>query len=136
MKHTLAENLLRFGVKNLSEANIKTLQEQNPNAAAPAGATKPGATAPAGTTTPGAKPAAQNQRFEATVNTRNSNNDVPGSVVGFAMKQPDGSFLPGNIIVRYPGGASVVSFSLINSNGVYILDPRGVFKKPGDLRKL
>jgi len=33
MKNKLAENLLRFGVKNLSEANIKTLQEQNPDAA-------------------------------------------------------------------------------------------------------
>jgi hypothetical protein len=135
MKNKLAENLLRFGVKNLSEANIKTLQEQNPNATPPAGATKPSTTAPAGTTTPAAKPAAQNQRFEATFNTRQNNKDVPGSVVGFAMKQPDGSFKPGYIIVRYPGMSSVTSFSLINSNGVYILDPRGTgaLKKPGDL---
>lgn len=128
MKHILAENLLRFGVKNLSEANIKMLQEQeDANAAAPGATTNPG------TTTPGAKPPAQNQRFEATFNTRANNKDVPGSVVGFAMKQPDGSFKPGYIIVRWPSGASVTSFSLINSNGVYILDPRGVFKKPRDL---
>jgi hypothetical protein len=37
MKHTLAENMLRFGVKNLKESDIKhikqaILQEQNPNA--------------------------------------------------------------------------------------------------------
>lgn len=32
MKNTLAENLLRFGVKNLSESDIKKLQEQNPPA--------------------------------------------------------------------------------------------------------
>ena len=29
MKKLLAENMLRFGVKNLTESNIKKLQEQN-----------------------------------------------------------------------------------------------------------
>lgn len=35
MKNILAENLLRFGAKNLSEADIKKLHETNPVAAAP-----------------------------------------------------------------------------------------------------
>ena len=31
MKNILAENMLRFGVKNLTESNIKRLSEQDPN---------------------------------------------------------------------------------------------------------
>ena len=33
MKNKLAENMLRFGVKNLTESNIKKLQEQDPKIA-------------------------------------------------------------------------------------------------------
>lgn len=52
MKNTLAENLLRFGVKNLSEADIKKLHEQTPPTtppatAPPAQAAQPNAATPA-----------------------------------------------------------------------------------------
>jgi len=53
MKNTLAENLLRFGVKNLSESDIKKLQEQTPTttppATPPAQAAQPNAATPATT---------------------------------------------------------------------------------------
>jgi hypothetical protein len=69
MKNILAENLLRFGVKNLSESDIKKLQETNPapkTAAKPAAAAKPGVK-PTKTTT--AAPAAKKPSSTVTLST-------------------------------------------------------------------
>jgi hypothetical protein len=106
MKHILAENLLRFGVKNLSEANIKTLHEQNPNATAPVAKTTP-------------KPAPQFQRFEQTFNTTNGQ----GRIIGFAEKQQDGSFKPKSTIdIVYPSYQGQFQIRLILRNTTYTID--------------
>jgi hypothetical protein len=113
MKHTLAENLLRFGVKNLSEANIKTLQEQE-------------TTTP---TTPGTKPPAPTKKVEIAFNCGNGNNKYPGVVRGYINKQPDGSFKPGNIVVGYPDNSGKqMFFTITNINNVYSLSNNSVSK--------
>lgn len=112
MKHTLAENMLRFGVKNLSESNIKNLQEQTePTPAAPAAAA---------TTT---KPAGQAERrkFESTFNANQGGKIVPAKVAGYAEKQPDGSFKPIGITMTYPKGSSGNSYIGFSPyNNVYV----------------
>jgi hypothetical protein len=92
MKNILAENMLRFGVKNLSEANIKTLHEQNPNAT---------------TTTPGAaKPKTYpTQRVEQTFNTIYNGSPAVGKVTGTLLKKEDGSFIPNSIRIDYPSSS-------------------------------
>lgn len=125
MKHTLAENMLRFGVKNLSESNIKNLQEAEPTPAAPAAAA---------TTT---KPAGQAERrtFESTFNANQGGKIIPAKVTGYAIKQPDGSFKPGGITMSYPKSASGYTYiGLINSNGMYI--PQGVYAKTDAMQEL
>ena len=62
MKNILAENLLRFGVKNLSESAIKKLQEVNPAPAAAKPGVKP-------TTTTTAAPAAKTPSSTITLST-------------------------------------------------------------------
>lgn len=126
MKHTLAENLLRFGVKNLSESNIKNLQEQTEPA--------PAAPAAAATTT---KPAGQAERrkFESTFNANQGGTVVAAKVIGYADKQPDGNFKPGGITMTYPKGSSgnnYIGFSVLN--GAYVAT--GAFAKPDAMQQL
>lgn len=121
MKHTLAENLLRFGVKNLSEANIKTLKEQEQNAAA---------TTPApSTAAPTTKAPVESKKFEVAFNCGRGKDKYPGIARAYAYKQPDGSFSPGNIVIGYPDNSGKqMFFTLINTNNVYSLDNRSVSK--------
>lgn len=125
MKHILAENMLRFGVKNLSESNIKNLQEAEPTPPASS------ATTPTQPTTPPA-----NQRFESTFNVRQNNKDVAAKVVGFATKRPDGSFAPGSITLTYPhGGSGNTYIGFRNVEGTYVINPMSgaEIRKPSDI---
>ena len=122
MKNTLAENMLRFGVKNLSESDLRKLHEQTEM--------------PATTTTPGAKPKqAERRKFESVWNANQQGKIVPAKVVGYAEKQPDGSFKPLGITMTYPKGSSgnnFIGFGLYNN--VYVAT--GQFKTRESMEEL
>jgi hypothetical protein len=113
MKNILAENLLRFGVKNLSEANKKKLQEQNPPK----------------TATPAAKPAAANKAVTVlTTSTKLSlySNGNADSVLTFSVaiyKDPKTGKLYANQLSAKDTTKKV--------NMYFTLDGMGVLK-PGD----
>jgi hypothetical protein len=121
MKNILAENMLRFGVKNLSESTIKQLHEQHLNEAPPV---------PTGSAQPGAAPAKapQNQRveqiFRVKLNAKGATAD--GKVIANIPMVQGKAQTPSKISIQWPKpDGKVITLSLTStSKGQYDFDTR------------
>jgi hypothetical protein len=97
MKNILAENMLRFGVKNLSEADRYHLTEIT------------------GSTPAAAKPTQVAVEFATTLG--------PGKILGYLYKQSNGSFVQGPKIAIYRPDKMHVDIKLNDDKTSWIFDP-------------
>ena len=129
MKNTLAENLLRFGVKNLSESEKKKLHEQL------ATGTKTNPKKLPGVKVTAKKPKSKPIPYMVSFNTVDSQNKpVVGTAEGFAVKQPDGKLAPSDkISLKMPSNKGIQRIDFVRQGNVYTYSPYSLYKNRKEL---